>query len=52
MKNPATTAFVGTQVYAAMEAKKELEKQKEDAERVCAALRRGGAECIRYETSR
>ena len=25
---------------------------KEDAERVCAALRRGGAECIRSETSR
>jgi hypothetical protein len=36
MKNPATTAFVGTQVYAAMEAKKELEKQKEEAERVLA----------------
>ncbi len=27
-------------------------ESKEDAERVCAALRRGGAECIRSETSR
>ena len=27
-------------------------ENKEDAERVCAALRRGGAECIRSETSR
>jgi ribosomal protein S6 len=34
--NPATTAFVGTQVYAAVEAKKELDRQKEEAERVLA----------------
>jgi hypothetical protein len=36
IENPATTALVGTQVYAAMEAKKELEKQKEEAERILA----------------
>jgi hypothetical protein len=36
-KNPGTTAFVGTQVYSAVEAKKELEQQKEEAEKVVAA---------------
>jgi hypothetical protein len=34
--NPATTAFAGTQIYAAVQAKKELDAQKAEAERVLA----------------
>jgi hypothetical protein len=36
MKNPATTAFAGTQIYAAAEAKKELDAQKAEADRIMA----------------
>ena len=36
MKNPATTAFAGTQLYAAAEAKKELDAQKAEADRIMA----------------
>jgi hypothetical protein len=37
VKNPISTVFAGTQIAAGMEAKKELEQQKEEAERVLAA---------------
>jgi hypothetical protein len=36
LKNKVNTAFIGTQVYSAVEAKKELEQQKAEAEKVIA----------------
>jgi hypothetical protein len=37
LNNKVNTAFIANQIYAGMEAKKELEQQKEEAERVLAA---------------
>jgi hypothetical protein len=48
VKNPATTAFIGSQVYSAMEAKKELDNQKEEAERILAAQEKHTQEEIAF----
>jgi predicted alternative tryptophan synthase beta-subunit len=39
LNNKVNTAFIASQVYAGVEAKKELEQQKEEAERVLGCAR-------------
>jgi hypothetical protein len=48
VKNPQNVVFAGTQIAAGMEAKKELEKQKEEAERVVAAQERHTKEEVAF----
>jgi hypothetical protein len=47
-QNIAQTAFAGTQIKAAMEAKKELDNQKEEAERILAAQEKHTQEEIAF----
>jgi hypothetical protein len=48
LNNKVNTAFIGSQVYSAMEAKKELDNQKEEAERVLAAQEKHTQEEIAF----
>jgi hypothetical protein len=48
LNNKVNTAFIGSQVYSAMEAKKELDNQKEEAERILAAQEKHTQEEIAF----
>jgi hypothetical protein len=48
VKNPQNVVFAGTQIKAAMEAKKELDNQKEEAERILAAQEKHTQEEIAF----
>jgi hypothetical protein len=48
LNNKVNTAFIASQVYAGVEAKKELEQQKEEAERVLAAQEKHTQEEIAF----
>jgi hypothetical protein len=48
LNNKVNTAFIGSQIYSAMEAKKELDNQKEEAERVLAAQEKHTQEEIAF----